>query len=114
MPALWSPVAGYARNRELFTPPALSLPQQFQEGTMKKLALITLVILAMPLAAQAQGVVRGAQQGAAQGEHVAGPIGGAVGTVVGGAFGGVAGGVKGILGIPQSTSHYRHHHHHAT
>jgi hypothetical protein len=70
---------------------------------MKKFVLLTLAVLAMPLAAQAQGVVRGAEEGAAAGNRAAGPVGGAVGGVVGGVEGGVVGGVKGILGIPQRT-----------
>ncbi len=56
-----------------------------------------LAALAMPLAAQAQGVVRGAEEGAAAGNRAAGPVGGAVGAGVGG----VVGGVKGVLGIPE-------------
>jgi hypothetical protein len=77
-----------------------------------QLALLTLAILAMPLAAQAQGIVRGAQEGVQQGNRVAGPVGGAVGGAVGGVVGGVAGGVKGVLGVPQRTSvHYRHYRH---
>ncbi|MGZ5864554.1 MAG: Spy/CpxP family protein refolding chaperone [Xanthobacteraceae bacterium] len=60
-----------------------------------------LTVLALPLTAQAQGIVRGAQEGAAEGNRAAGPVGGAVGGVVGGAVGGAVGGVKGVLGIPQ-------------
>jgi hypothetical protein len=56
-----------------------------------------LTVLAMPVTAQAQGIVRGAQEGAAEGNRAAGPVGG----VVGGAVGGAVGGVKGVLGIPQ-------------
>jgi hypothetical protein len=83
------------------------------EDIMKKLTLAALVILALPLAAQAQGIVRGAQEGVDQGNRVAGPVGGAVGGVVGGAVGGAVGGVKGVLGIPQQTGvhHYRHYRH---
>jgi len=62
-----------------------------------------LAVLAMPLAAQSQGVIRGAEEGAAAGNRAAGPVGGAVGGVVGGVEGGIVGGVKGILGIPQRT-----------
>jgi hypothetical protein len=62
-----------------------------------------LAVLAMPLAAQSQGVIRGAEEGAATGNRAAGPVGGAVGGVVGGVEGGIVGGVKGILGIPQRT-----------
>ena len=60
-----------------------------------------LAVLAMPLTAQAQHVIRGAEEGAAAGNRAAGPVGGAVGGVVGGVEGGIVGGVKGILGIPQ-------------
>ena len=56
---------------------------------------MTLALLALPMAAQAQGTVRGAERGAAQGERDAGPIG----AVVGGALGAVAGTVGGILGV---------------
>ena len=62
-----------------------------------------LAILAMPLSAQAQGIIRGAEEGSAAGNRAAGPVGGAVGGVVGGVEGGVVGGIKGILGIPQRT-----------
>jgi LTXXQ motif family protein len=58
-------------------------------------------VLALPLAAQAQGIVRGAEEGAAAGNRAAGPVGGAVGAGVGGVVGGIEGGVKGVLGIPQ-------------
>ena len=54
-----------------------------------------LALLALPVAAQAQGTVRGAQEGARQGERDAGPIGAAVGATVGA----VAGTVGGILGV---------------
>lgn len=66
-----------------------------------RIAAGILAVLAMPLTAQAQGIIRGAQEGAATGNRAAGPVGGAVGGVVGGVEGGVVGGVKGILGIPQ-------------
>lgn len=62
-----------------------------------------LAVLAMPVVADAQGIVGGAQQGASQGARegskAAGPVGGAVGGVVGGTVGGVTGGVKGALGV---------------
>jgi hypothetical protein len=61
----------------------------------KLLVLATLALLALPLAAQAQGTVRGAQEGARQGERDAGPIG----AVVGGTVGAVAGTIGGILGV---------------
>jgi hypothetical protein len=59
--------------------------------------MTTLALLALPVAAQAQGTVRGAQEGAAQGERAAGPVG----AVVGGALGAVAGTVGGILGVEE-------------
>jgi len=61
----------------------------------KLLVIATLALLALPVAAQAQGTLRGAQEGAAQGGHDAGPIG----AVVGGTVGAVAGTVGGILGV---------------
>ena len=54
-----------------------------------------LSLLALPVAAQAQGTVRGAERGAAQGERDAGPVG----AVVGGTVGAVAGTIGGILGV---------------
>jgi len=54
-----------------------------------------LALLALPVAAQAQGTVRGMERGAAQGESEAGPLGAAVGATVGA----VAGTVGGILGV---------------
>ena len=54
-----------------------------------------LALLALPVAAQAQGTVRGAQEGARQGERDAGPLG----AVVGGTVGAVAGTIGGILGV---------------
>ena len=54
-----------------------------------------LALLALPVAAQAQGTVRGMERGAAQGDREAGPLG----AVVGGTVGAVAGTIGGILGI---------------
>jgi hypothetical protein len=65
------------------------------------LAAAVLAVLAMPLAAEAQGVIGGAQEGARVGNRAAGPVGGAVGAVGGGVVGGVVGGVKGAIGVPQ-------------
>jgi hypothetical protein len=59
--------------------------------------MTTLALLALPVAAQAQGTVRGAQEGAAQGERAAGPVG----AVLGGALGAIGGTVGGILGVEQ-------------
>ena len=58
-------------------------------------------LLALPGAAQAQGLVQGARQGAAAGDRALGPIGG----VVGGAVGAGVGTVNGALGIHP---HYRY------
>jgi hypothetical protein len=52
-------------------------------------------LLAMPLAAQAQGTIRGAEQGANQGDRAAGPVG----AIVGGALGAATGTVGGVLGV---------------
>lgn len=62
-----------------------------------KILLATMVLAALPMAAQAQGTVRGAEQGARQGERDAGPVG----AVVGGTLGAVAGTVGGILGVDE-------------
>ncbi|MHB8884025.1 MAG: DUF1236 domain-containing protein [Methylovirgula sp.] len=59
--------------------------------------LAIMAALAVPAAAQAQGVVRGTAQGAAEGGAAAGPVG----AVVGGVVGGVTGGVAGLLGADQ-------------
>ena len=52
-------------------------------------------MLALPVAAQAEGTVRGAQEGAAEGGRAAGPIG----AIVGGTVGAATGTVGGILGV---------------
>jgi hypothetical protein len=59
------------------------------------LSLAAVAILALPVAAQAQGTLRGAEEGAAAGGHVGGPIG----AIVGGAVGAATGTVGGILGV---------------
>ena len=59
------------------------------------LAATTAALLALPMAAQAQGTVRGAQRGAEEGAAAAGPVGG----IVGGAVGAATGTVGGILGV---------------
>ena len=59
------------------------------------LPLVTIAVLALPVAAQAQGTIRGAEEGAAAGGHVGGPIG----AIVGGAVGAATGTVGGILGV---------------
>ena len=58
-------------------------------------ALTAAGMLALPMAAQAQGTLRGAAEGAERGADTAGPIGG----IVGGAVGAATGTVGGILGV---------------
>ena len=54
-----------------------------------------LAVMALPVAAQAQGTLRGAQEGAAEGGRAAGPLG----AIVGGTVGAATGTVDGILGV---------------
>ncbi len=63
---------------------------------MKKSLFIAstfLAILAMPLAARAQGVPGDGAHGVKVGNRIAGPVGAVVGTAVGG--------VEGVLGVDQ-------------
>jgi hypothetical protein len=60
-------------------------------------AAVLAFAIAIPVAAQSQGVPGGIQQGAREGNRDAGPVG----AVVGGAIGGVVGGVRGVLGLDQ-------------
>src|SRR6201988_1858346 len=53
--------------------------------------------VALPVAAQAQGIPGGVERGSRDGERAAGPVG----AVVGGVGGGVVGGVAGVLGVDQ-------------
>jgi hypothetical protein len=82
------------------------LSAKVTEDAMKAALIIAgiLTVLAMPIVADAQGIIGGAEQGAKQGakagSKAAGPVGGAVGTAVGGTVGGVTGGVKGAIGAP--------------
>jgi len=62
---------------------------------IKTLLAASAIALALPMAAQAQGLVRGAEQGAREGGDAAGPVG----AIVGGAVGAATGTVGGILGI---------------
>ena len=61
----------------------------------KTLLAASAIALALPMAAQAQGLVRGAEQGARDGADAAGPVG----AIVGGAVGAATGTVGGILGV---------------
>ncbi|GBU18372.1 MULTISPECIES: DUF1236 domain-containing protein [Methylobacterium] len=62
---------------------------------VKTLLAASAIALALPMAAQAQGLVRGAEQGARDGGDAAGPVG----AIVGGAVGAATGTVGGILGV---------------
>jgi len=66
-----------------------------------------IAVLALPLAAQAQGVPGGAVHGFHEGDRIAGPVGAVVGTAVGGAVGGV----EGVLGVDDHYNHYHHYRH---
>jgi hypothetical protein len=59
------------------------------------IAAILVLLLAMPQAVCAQGLVKGMQDGAQVGNKAAGPVGG----VLGGAIGGVVGVFNGALGV---------------
>ena len=74
------------------------LPTKQSEGhTMKTMISAALLVLALPIAAHAQGIIGGVQRGAEEGTAAAGPVGG----VVGGVLGGVTGGVAGLLGVDE-------------
>ncbi|MCJ2043677.1 DUF1236 domain-containing protein [Methylobacterium sp. J-078] len=62
---------------------------------IKTLLAASAIALSLPMAAQAQGLVRGAERGAQDGADAAGPIG----AIVGGAVGAATGTVGGILGV---------------
>lgn len=105
-----------------------------KSAALTSAAVALVATLAVPFAAQAQGIIGGAQQGAYQGSTVAGPIGyvvgGAVGAGVGAGVGavngaiiltssvvqGTAGAVGAIVGAPTTTViearpvHHRRHH----
>ena len=65
-----------------------------------RLLLGAAILLALPHAGHAQGIVRGAQEGSYEGNRIAGPVGGVVGGAVGAGVGGAMGAVNGVLGIP--------------
>ncbi|MBO0750596.1 MAG: hypothetical protein J2P53_00680 [Bradyrhizobiaceae bacterium] len=66
---------------------------------IKFAAIAIVAALAVPAAAQAQGIIGGSKEGVARGQRAAGPVGAVVGGVLGGVVGGVVGGVKGVIGI---------------
>jgi hypothetical protein len=59
------------------------------------LGAVVVMLVSIPQAANAQGLVKGVQQGAEAGNKAAGPVGG----VLGGAIGGVVGVFTGVLGV---------------
>jgi hypothetical protein len=59
------------------------------------LGAVVVMLLGIPQAADAQGLVKGVQEGAQAGNKAAGPVGG----VLGGAIGGVVGVFTGVLGV---------------
>jgi len=63
-----------------------------------RLGAIVVLLLNVPQAADAQGLVKGVEQGAQAGNRAAGPVGG----VLGGAIGGVVGVFTGVLGAGRS------------
>src|ERR1700736_1694344 len=62
------------------------------------LGAVVVLLLNVPQAVDAQGLVKGVQQGAQAGNRAAGPVGG----VLGGAIGGVVGVFTGVLGAGRS------------
>lgn len=58
-------------------------------------ASVIVASIAVPLAAQAQGIPGGVAHGASEGWRIAGPVG----AVVGAPVGGIIGGVEGLLGV---------------
>jgi uncharacterized protein DUF1236 len=60
--------------------------------------------VALPVAAQAQGVPGGIDRGSREGERAAGPVG----AIVGGVIGGVVGGVNGVLGVDDRPRFHRY------
>jgi hypothetical protein len=72
-----------------------------KDNFMKLRVLISaaiVAIVAVPVAAQAQGIPGGVAHGAYEGNRRAGPIG----AVVGAAVGGVIGGIEGVLGVDRA------------
>jgi hypothetical protein len=64
---------------------------------------VVVMLLGVPTAVDAQGLVQGVQQGAHAGNRAAGPVGG----VLGGAVGGVVGAFTGVLGVRHGTKQSR-------
>jgi LTXXQ motif family protein len=73
-------------------------PARVQLRLHLMLGAVVVLLLNVPPAADAQGLVKGVQQGAQAGNRAAGPVGG----VLGGAIGGVVGVFTGVLGAGKS------------
>jgi LTXXQ motif family protein len=75
----------------------ISRPSTARAELRLRLALgaVVVLLLNVPSAGNAQGLVQGVQQGAQAGNKAAGPVGG----VLGGAIGGVVGVFTGVLGV---------------
>ena len=73
-------------------------PARVQLRSHLRLGAVVVLLLNVPQAADAQGLVKGVQQGAQAGNRAAGPVGG----VLGGAIGGVVGVFTGVLGAGRS------------
>jgi hypothetical protein len=73
-----------------------------------KLFIGLLLLLSLPVTAEAQGLVGGAEQGAHEGNRAAGPVG----AVVGGAVGAGVGAVNGALGLHWHRCYWRHGYRH--
>jgi hypothetical protein len=72
-----------------------TLAARMQSRLRFAIGAVVIMLLAIPPAADAQGLVKGVQQGADAGNKAAGPVGG----VLGGAIGGVVGVFNGVLGV---------------
>ena len=75
-------------------------PARIQLRSHIRLGAVVVLLLNVPTAVNAQGLVKGVQQGAQAGNRAAGPVGG----VLGGAIGGVVGVFTGVLGAGRSES----------
>src|SRR6266478_2351519 len=74
---------------------SLTPAARMQPRSSFAIGAVVVMLLTIPQAADAQGLVKGVQQGAEAGNKAAGPVGG----VLGGAIGGVVGVFTGVLGV---------------
>jgi LTXXQ motif family protein len=75
--------------------PAPRVRPGLQFAPVAILGMAAVLLITLPTAGFAQGLVKGVQQGAEAGNKAAGPVGG----VLGGAIGGVVGVFNGVLGV---------------